>query len=91
MGVRGDGAVPRLWRLRAEWIPAYAGMTVRGRMAAYGCEIPAYAGMTVEGREWRHKGTGATAQGSAGGTRQARWMKPALRRHLALTFTHNSK
>ena len=22
--------MPRLWRLRAEWIPAYAGMTVMG-------------------------------------------------------------
>ena len=23
------GRKPRLWRLRAEWIPAYAGMTMR--------------------------------------------------------------
>ena len=30
LGIWGDGATPRLWRLRAEWIPAYAGMTVRG-------------------------------------------------------------
>jgi len=24
------GLAPRLWRYRAEWIPAYAGMTVHG-------------------------------------------------------------
>ena len=30
MGIHGDGAAPRLWRLRAEWIPAYAGMTGQG-------------------------------------------------------------
>ncbi len=37
LGDEGDGATPRLWRCRAEWIPAYAGMTGRG------------AGMTVKG------------------------------------------
>ena len=30
LGTGETGRVaPRLWRLRAEWIPAYAGMTVR--------------------------------------------------------------
>ena len=37
--------MPRLRRLRAEWIPAYAGMTVKGRGAQWG-EISAFAGMT---------------------------------------------
>ena len=30
LGIRGDGALPRLWRYRADWIPAYAGMTGAG-------------------------------------------------------------
>ena len=43
-GVRGGEAAPRLWRLRAEWIPAYAGMTM-------------HRGMTVmRAREWRQEG-----------------------------------
>ena len=32
----------RLRRLRADWIPAYAGMTTKGG------EVPAFAGMTVK-------------------------------------------
>ena len=38
---------PRLWRLRADWIPAYAGMTVMGARRVQWGEIPAFAGMTV--------------------------------------------
>ena len=30
------GLAPRLWRYRAEWIPAYAGMTVRRGMTVMG-------------------------------------------------------
>jgi len=38
------GLAPRLWRYRAEWIPAYAGMTVRR------AEWTASAGDTLKGR-----------------------------------------
>ena len=30
LGIRGDGASPRLWRWGAEWIPAYTGIPARG-------------------------------------------------------------
>ena len=33
LGTRETGLAPRLWRYRAEWIPAYAGMTVMERRA----------------------------------------------------------
>ena len=49
LGILGDGAQPRLWRLRAEWIPAYAGMTGRVCAPSNGGEVPAYAGMAVMG------------------------------------------
>ena len=46
-GIRADGAAPRLRRLRADWIPAYAGMTVMGAgMTAMGGDDGDGAGMT---------------------------------------------
>ena len=50
-GIDGDGATPRLWRWGAEWIPAYAGMTVIGGMTVMGAAMGHGVGSRFRGND----------------------------------------
>ena len=89
LGIEGDGARgrPVSWRLRADWIPAYAGMTGRGEGRACGGRAGGdgsrLRGQGGKGVGSRFRGQGVAAWGA--------WGRGALRPVLALARRLDSR
>ena len=101
VGIRGDGAprAPSAAPCGADWIPAYAGMTVRGGMTMMGamrCDggggaVPAFAdGRSPVGSRLRGNDAALGDEGRRGASRPVSWARRFAATSPLMRLLHNS-